>query len=102
MFILRVFVLSASAAKLLKVAKRAEKMGEISIAFDAYSEVLNNFPFNKAALKRRFDLDLLRKREPAIKSKERREYEEITKKLELGISDLTKLKIGRASCRERV
>ena len=95
MFILRVFVLPASAAKLLKVAKRAEKMGEISTAFDAYSEVLNNFPFNKDALKRRFDLDLLRKREPAIKSRESREYEEINKKLELGVSDLGKLNLKK-------
>ena len=67
----------ASAAQLLKVAKRAEKLGETSTAFDAYSEVLNNFPSNEVALKRRFDLDLLRKREPAIKSRESREYEEI-------------------------
>ena len=85
----------ASAAHLLKVATRAEKLGETSSAFDAYSEVLNNFPSNKAALKRRFDLDLLRKREPATKSKESLEYEEINKKLELGISDLTKLNLNK-------
>ena len=54
----------ASAAHLLKVAKSAEKLGEISAAFDTYSEVLNNFPSNTIALRRRFDLDLLRKRDP--------------------------------------
>ena len=86
------FVLSYSAAQLLKVAKRAEKCGETSAAFDAYSEVLNNFPANIIALRRRFDLDLLRKREPTTKSKENREYEEINKKLELGVSDLTEVR----------
>ena len=85
----------ASAAHLLKIAKRAEKLGDTSTAFDAYSEVLSNFSSNKAALKRRFDLDLLRKREPAIKSRESREYEEINKKLELGVSDLTKLNLKK-------
>ena len=85
----------ASAAHLLKIAKRAEKLGETSAAFDAYSEVLNNFPSNKAALKRRFELDLLRKREPKTKSKESLEYEEIKKKMELGVSDLTKLNLEK-------
>ena len=85
----------ASAAQLLKVAKRAEKLGETSSAFDAYSEVLNNFPSNKVALKRRFDLDLLRKREQATKAQESLEYEEINKKLELGVSDLKKLNLKK-------
>ena len=85
----------ASAAHLLKIAKRAEKLGETSAAFDAYSEVLNNFPSNKAALKRRFELDLLRKREPKTKSKESLEFEKIKKKMELGVSDLTKLNLEK-------
>ena len=85
----------ASAAYLLQVAKRAEKLGEISAAFDAYSKVLNNFPSHTAALKRRFDLDLLRKREPKTKTKESREYEKIKKKMELGVSDLTMLKLEK-------
>ena len=85
----------SSAAYLLQVAKRAEKLGEISAAFDAYSKVLNNFPSNTAALKRRFDLDLLRKREPKTKTKESREYEKIKKKMELGVSDLTMLKLEK-------
>ena len=79
----------------MKLAKRLEKLGEISAAFDAYSEVLNNFPSNKAALKRRFDLDLLKKREPKTKSKESLEYEKIRKKMELGVSDLTKLNLEK-------
>ena len=87
--------MSSSAAHLLKLAKRAEKLGETSAAFDAYSKVLNYFPSNKVALKKRFDLDLLRKREPTIKSKESLEYEEINKKLELGVSDLTKLNLKK-------
>ena len=85
----------ASAAQLLKVAKRAEKLGETSTAFDACSEVLNNFPSNKVALKRRFDLDLLRKREPATKAQESHEFEEINRKLELGVSDLTELNLQK-------
>ena len=87
--------MSYSAAQLLKIAKREEKLGEISAAFDAYSEVLNNFPSNITALRRRFDLDLLRKREPTTKSKESLEYEEINKKLELGVSDLMKLNLKK-------
>ena len=87
--------MSYSAAQLLKIAKREEKLGETSAAFDAYSEVLNNFPSNITALKRRFDLDLLRKREPTTKSKESLEYEEINKKLELGVSDLMKLNLKK-------
>jgi tetratricopeptide (TPR) repeat protein len=79
----------------LQIAKRLEKLGEISAAFDAYSEVLNNFPSNKAALKQRFDLDLLKKREPKTKSKESLEYEKIRKKMELGVSDLTKLNLEK-------
>ena len=85
----------ASAAHLLKVAKSAEKLGEISAAFDTYSEVLNNFPSNTVALRRRFDLDLLRKRDPETKSKESLHYKEINKKLELGIYDLTKLNLKK-------
>ena len=85
----------ASAAHLLKVAKSAEKLGEISAAFDTYSEVLNNFPSNTIALRRRFDLDLLRKRDPETKSKESLDYKEINKKLELGIYDLTKLNLKK-------
>ena len=85
--------MSSSAAQLLKLAKGAEKLGETSAAFDAYSKVLNYFPSNKVALRKRFDLDLLRKREPTIKSKESLEYEEINKKLELGVSDLNDLKL---------
>ena len=81
----------ASAAHLLKVAKSAEKLGEISAAFDTYSEVLNNFPSNTIALRRRFDLDLLRKRDPETKSKESLDYKEINKKLELGIYDLKEI-----------
>ena len=87
--------MSYSAAQLLKIAKREEKLGETSAAFDAYSEVLNNFPSNITALKRRFDLDLLRKREPTTKSKESLEYEEINKKLELGVSDLMKVNLKK-------
>lgn len=87
--------MSYSAAQLLKIAKREEKLGETSAAFDAYSEVLNNFPSNITALRRRFDLDLLRKREPTTKSKESLEYEEINKKLELGVSDLMKLNLKK-------
>ena len=67
--------MSYSAAQLLKIAKREEKLGETSAAFDAYSEVLNNFPSNITALRRRFDLDLLRKREPTTKSKESPHWE---------------------------
>ena len=87
--------MSSSAAHLLKLAKREEKLGETSAAFDAYSKVLNYFPSNKVALRKRFDLDLSRKREPTIKSKESLEYEEINKKLELGVSDLTKLNLKK-------
>lgn len=87
--------MSYSAAQLLKIAKREEKLGETSAAFDAYSEVLNNFPSNITALRRRFDLDLLRKREPTTKSKESLEYEEINKKLELGVSDLMKVNLKK-------
>ncbi len=87
--------MSSSAAHLLKLAKRAEKLGETSAAFDAYSKVLNYFPSNKVALRKRFDLDLSRKREPTIKSKESLEYEEINKKLELGVSDLTELNLKK-------
>ena len=87
--------MSYSAAQLLKIAKRAEKLGETFAAFDTYSEVLNNFPSNITALRRRFDLDLLRKREPTTKSKESLEYEEINKKLELGVSDLMKLNLKK-------
>lgn len=87
--------MSYSAAQLLKIAKHEEKLGETFAAFDAYSEVLNNFPSNITALRRRFDLDLLRKREPTTKSKESLEYEEINKKLELGVSDLMKLNLKK-------
>ena len=87
--------MSASAAYLLRIGKRAEKLGETSAAFDAYSEVLKNFPSNATALRRRFELDLLRKREPKTKSKENLEYEEINKKLELGVSDLTELNLKK-------
>lgn len=87
--------MSYSAAQLLKIAKHKEKLGETFAAFDAYSKVLNNFPSNITALKRRFDLDLLRKREPTTKSKESLEYEEINKKLELGVSDLMKLNLKK-------
>ena len=87
--------MSYSAAELLKIAKRAEKLGETFTAFDAFSDVLNNFPSNITALRRRFDLDLLRKREPTTKSKESLEYEEINKKLELGVSDLMKLNLKK-------
>ena len=86
--------MSSSAAHLF-LAKRAEKSMDASAAFDAYSKVLNYFPSNKVALRKRFDLDLLRKREPTIKSKESLEYEEINKKLELGVSDLTKLNLKK-------
>lgn len=87
--------MSYSAAQLLKIAKHKEKLGETFAAFAAYSEVLNNFPSNITALRRRFDLDLLRKREPTTKSKESLEYEEINKKLELGVSDLMKLNLKK-------
>ena len=87
--------MSYSAAQLLKIAKHKEKLGETFAAFDAYSKVLNNFPSNITALRRRFDLDLLRKREPTTKSKESLEYEEINKKLELGVSDLMKLNLKK-------
>ena len=87
--------MSYSAAQLLKVAKRAEKLGKTSAAFDAYSEVLKNFPSNKDALKRRFDLDLLRQRDPETKSKVDLEYEAIEKKMEIGVSDLTKLDLEK-------
>ena len=85
----------ASAAYLLKVAKRAEKLGDTSAAFDAYSEVLNKFPSNKAALKRRFDLDLMKKRDPKTKTKAKLEYQEINKNLEMGVSDLTKVNLKK-------
>ena len=84
-----------SAAYLLKVAKRAEKLGDTSTAFDAYSELLNHFPSNKVALKRRFELDLLRKRDPKLKSKVNLEYEAIEKKMEIGVSDLTTLNLKK-------
>ena len=87
--------MSYSAAQLLKVAKRAEKLGKTSAAFDAYSEVLKNFPSNKSALKRRFDLDLLRQRDPNTKSKVDIEYEAIEKKMEIGFSDMTKLDLEK-------
>ncbi|GIR85508.1 MAG: hypothetical protein CM15mP85_21320 [Rhodobacterales bacterium] len=46
-------------------------------------------------MRRRFDLDLLRKRDPETKSKESLDYKEINKKLELGIYDLTKLNLKK-------
>ena len=84
-----------SAVDLLKVAKRAEKQGDTLLAYRAYSDVLKKFPSNATALKRRFDLDLLRKCDPENKSKEKIEYDTINKMLEIGISDPNKLNLEK-------
>ena len=84
-----------TAVDLLKVAKRAEKQGDTLLAYRAYGDVLEKFPSNATALKRRFDLDLLRKCDLKNKSNEKIEYDAINKMLEIGTSDLNKLNLEK-------
>ena len=82
------------AGDLLKRARLAEKCKKFALAFGLYRQILDNFPTNRYAIQRSFEIDVLQKKNVhEVKENERCQYRAISEKMEMGITDLDELNL---------